>query len=166
MSHTVLSLDLGNSLGWALIEDNVIVASGVALLSKSSIEHPGKKFLRFQDWLLEFNGVDEIIFEDVRFFQGYYARRTWDGYFTTLSMFTASTGIRMSSITTSKWKKIFCDKGNADKKYICAECHKRGWKNGIPGTDNNNDEADSIAIAYAIFKTRDIEIRFEEDVDK
>jgi hypothetical protein len=66
--HTILSLDLGNNLGWAKVVNGVIVQSGVVSLFRKDA-HPGDRFLRFSNWLRTHKGLNEIFYEDVPRFE-------------------------------------------------------------------------------------------------
>lgn len=163
MAHTVLSLDLGSNLGWSLIIDNVVYKSGMGLFRKDAsmkLDHDGAKFLKFQEWLEGFNGVDEVFFEDVKFINGFHAQRTYNGFLGILMAFLCKYKLKASKVAPNTWKKTLCGNGHADKFEVCKVLHGMGWKGGAVGTNLNNDEADSIGVAYHIFYQRDLKLRF------
>ena len=67
--YTILSIDLGSTLGYAVGKGGVIVESGEVTLSPGPNKtHPGHRWMKFQQWLFNYKDVDEIVFENVMFF--------------------------------------------------------------------------------------------------
>ena len=50
---TILALDLGHRLGWALRSADGVITSGVAEFRQDRWQGGGMKFLRFRRWLTE-----------------------------------------------------------------------------------------------------------------
>lgn len=155
--YTVLSLDLGSTIGWAICQDKIIKHSGThTFFSKDS--HPGHRFLHFQNWLVDFIGVNEIIYEDVPRFESAAAAKVYCGFLAVLQIFCLANGIRITGIKASSVKKDFTGKGNAKKEVMCERCHALGWQNGKPGTLLDHDEADAIATMIVVMARRGVEV--------
>lgn len=155
--YNILSLDLGKTFGWCLVSDAKVMYSGTVFLGDSDVPN-ALRFLRFINWLAKFKGVDEIIHERVDRFESGHAAKMYCGLLAHLEVFAAVNGKRLSNLTSKTIKKEFTGNGNADKSAMCAVAHKLGWKHGHPSTDIDHDEADAIAIAYAILKRRMTEL--------
>lgn len=158
--HIILSLDLASNFGWARVKAGVVVESGVVELPKGPDVHPGRRFLAFHNWLAKHHrthGIKEIFYEDVPRYESKHSARVYCGLLSALQMFTLVNSISLTNIKSNSVKKEFTGNGNADKKLMCAVCHKLGWKNGHPGTDIDHDEADAIACAWVVLMRRRVE---------
>lgn len=153
-NHTTLALDLGTSCGWAKSIEDTIAKSGVIDL-KIKDAHPGIRFMRFKNWLVE-HGADanHIVYERVPRFASADAARVHCGLLAVVQMYCVSKRIRMTSIMPKVIKKEFTGNGNADKVMMCRVNHKLGWKGGHPDTDVDHDESDARAILWVAL-TRD-----------
>jgi hypothetical protein len=154
--HTILSLDLGNNLGWAKVVNGVIVQSGVVSLFRKDA-HPGDRFLRFSNWLRTHKGLNEIFYEDVPRFESNFAARVYCGLLSQLQIFCLVSQVRLTNIKANSVKKEFTGNGRADKIEICRTAHRLGWKHGHLDLDLDHDEADALACAWVILKRRNIE---------
>lgn len=156
--YTVLSLDLGSTVGWAFVKNATILHSGIVPLSRKDA-HPGDRFLRFHNWLLQMkaNKVNEIFYESVPRFESAAAAHVYCGLLAVLQMFCLMHGLRMTNIKAKSVKKEFAGNGNADKFEMCRVAHRMGWKNGHAETDIDHDECDAIAIAWVILTRRNAE---------
>lgn len=154
--HTILSLDLGNSLGWAKVVNGVIVQSGVVSLFRKDA-HPGDRFLRFSNWLRTHKDLNEIFYEDVPRFESNFAARVYCGLLSQLQVYCLVSQVRLTNIKANSVKKEFTGNGRADKAEICRTAHRLGWKHGHPDLDLDHDEADALACAWVILKRRNIE---------
>lgn len=154
--HTILSLDLGTSLGWAFAKDGVISQYGMLKLTTKDT-HPGHRFLKFNNFLCNFVGVKEIFYEDVPFFESAYSARSYAGLLAFLQVFCLVNKIRLVGVTPTAVKKEFTGRGNANKRDMCSVCHKLGWRGGYAETDIDHDIADAIALAFVLFKRRGVE---------
>ena len=157
--HTRLSLDLGLTTGYCRMVDEVIVASGVAVFSRKDDTHPGARFVRFYNFLVENKDVAEICFEMVGGFKGAKAAVNYGGFLAVLQMFCKMRKIRMTGIKPKTVKKEFAGNGNADKTAMCRTAHRLGWTHGHPETDMDHDECDAIAIAFVTLKRYGLEPR-------
>jgi hypothetical protein len=163
-SHTVLSLDLGGSLGWCIGRDNKIQVSGEKQLTKKDA-HAGDRFLTFMNWLPKFQNVDEIFFEKAAGMRSMDAANTYCGLRAILLMFGQSSGVHITSIWAPSVKKIFTGQGGkgVDKLTMCNRARALGWTGGTPGTPENHNEADACAIYYSIMYKRGIDITFASE---
>lgn len=185
MPYTVLSLDLGSNMGWCLVKDGVIEGSGIENHKLYTDEAPGCKWERFEVWLINFfnhHHVDEIFYEDVPRFMSNASARTWCGYLCILQKLSHVLGIRLHSVKSGEWKKMLLG-GELHKKMLaraaeerksakaqnrtprpihkivlCEAVHAYGWKGGLRGTEKDNDEADAIGLAIALFRQRRVDL--------
>jgi Holliday junction resolvasome RuvABC endonuclease subunit len=163
MTHTILSLDLGSTLGWAFSVDGVVERSGSITLAHKDA-HPGSKLERFLEFLHEHKDVDEILYEFVPRFVSAGWAVTYGSLLGQVMLFCKVHGIRYGTLKPSEIKKVFTGKGNADKKAVCAICHKMGWKRGKPGSDIDNDEADAIALLCSTLMRRGQQVKLGDDI--
>lgn len=157
-----LSLDIGSTFGYCVGVNGSIVDSGEVTLSAGAVglTHPGHRWMRFQKWLCNYTDVNEICFEDVQFVTSPQQMKVYGGLLAILQMFSLAHGIRMCSLTPGQIKKDFTGAGNAKKEELCDVAIRLGWKNGVPGTMNNHNEADAIALYWVICSRRGVEPRF------
>ena len=158
--HTILSLDLGSTMGWALVKNTIIVQSGAVSL-KHKDAHPGDRFLRFKQILDKFPNVNEICYEDISFQTSRDQSRLYDGLLAFLQVHCLVHKIRLIGINNTTIKKIFTGNHHAKKDEMCAVAHRMGWKHGEPGTDLDHDECDAIACAVVRLKRQNISCSFK-----
>lgn len=156
---TTLSIDLGSTIGYCLAKNGVIIESGEVTLSAKE-SHPGHRWLRFQKWLYQYKDVNEILFEDVPRFMSNGAARVYCGLLAVLQIFSLGCGIRMASLKPSQIKKDFTGSGSSDKLEMCDVAMRLGWKNGVPGTQNCNNECDAIALFWVVSTRRGVQPSF------
>lgn len=160
-NFTTLSIDLGSTCGYAIGKDGVVVTSGeVALSGKGGQAHPGHRWMRFQEWLSQHSGVDEILYEDVPQFKSADAAKVYGALLGVLQMFCLAHGIRMCSLKPTQIKKDFTGYGNAVKETVCEVALNMGWKHGVRGTRDFNNEADAIALLWVVYLRRGVEPHF------
>lgn len=155
--YTVLSLDLGSTIGWAICRGTKIMHSGTHAFGAVGA-HPGHRFLHFQNWLHDFSGVNEIIYEDVPRFESAAAAKVYSGFLAVLQIFCLVNGVRITGIKANSVKKEFTGKGNCKKIVICAQCHSLGWQHGKLGTELDHDEADAIATMIVVMARREVQV--------
>lgn len=159
--HTILCLDFGSTVGWALIKNAVVVQSGVRQLSAKDAQ-PGHRFVMFQDEILRgFTKVDEIVYEDIPFHTSRDQSRVYDGLLAHLQAHCLRNRIRLLGINNSTIKKEFAGNGKASKEEMCAHAHSLGWRHGEPGTDLDHDECDAIAAGFVRLSRQGITARFK-----
>lgn len=160
-----LSIDIGSTLGYCYGKNGVVMDSGEVTLSAGAAgkTHPGHRLLRFQKWLNNYTDVNEILFEDAGFVSSTPQIVLYGKLLGVLDVFSLVHNIRMSSLKPSQIKKDFTGMGNAKKDIVCDVARRLGWKNGVDGTMNNNNEADAIALYWVICTRRGVEPTFYEE---
>lgn len=157
---TILSLDLGSNFGWAIGKNGVITASGEVPLTRSQDSHPGMRWMRFQEFLYKHRDVNEIIFENVKGSRSHVASMVYGKLKGDVETFVLANGIRLSCLTPGEIKSDFTGNGNAKKEIMCEVAMNLGWKHGMRGTRDFNDECDAIALMWVIYSRRGITPRF------
>ena len=160
-----LGLDLGRSMGWALSEGNVIVASGVEILSNSDMPIGFRGHMMY-NWLLDFTDVDEVYYEKVINHGKMNVTRTahdYGGYEMIMNLVFYGVRKPVIPIITTTLKKEFTGDGRAQKEDMCRVAHFHGWKGGRPGTAQSNDEADAIALLAVAAARMGQKISFSEE---
>lgn len=155
-----LALDMGATFGWALCNNGVIFKSGEVTLSRHADEHPGHRWIRWQEWLYNHRHVNEILYEDVTGFRGSDAAKVNGAQLSFLHVFCLQHKIRYCSISAQQVKIDFTGRGNANKEQMCEVAHNLGWRHGKRGTDLFNNEADACALAWVIYTRRQIQPSF------
>lgn len=160
-----LSIDIGSTFGYCVGLNGVIVESGEVTLTAGAVglTHPGHRWMRFQKWLGQYADVQEVLFEDVQFVTSAQQMKVYGGLLAILQVFCLAHGIRMCSLTPGQIKKDFTGAGNAKKDVMCDVAHRLGWKNGTPGTMNNHNEVDAIALYWVICVRRGVEPSFHAE---
>ena len=159
-----LGLDIATTTGWALVEGDRLIRSGVRDFSVKSSEHIGNRGIKFYNFLREIGFVDEIFYEEIQFGGGFKnaqgrwisttndGRELYHGMLMVLNMYCASLGIQATGIHPSTLKKQFTGRGDSKKEDMCRVAHELGWKGGEPGTTRCHDEADAIALLVTQLK--------------
>ena len=144
-----LSLDLGTSTGWCLLNKPLrggcSFVSGTESFKNDRYSGGGMRYLRFQKWLDGIYGASPFVsvhFEEVRRHRGTDAAHVYGGLLGILTAWCEEKGIPYQGVPVGEIKKFWTGKGNADKPAMIAECEKRSFQ---PGDDN---EADAIALAH------------------
>lgn len=160
----VLGLDIGTRTGYALVEGDKIVRTGVRDFSIKSNEHIGKRGIMFYNFLLTFGQLDEIYYEKIHFVpKGFSADggELYKGFLMLVNMYAAGYGIPTYGIWPGTLKKAFTGNGAADKELMCATAHLLGWKGGSVGTAQCHDEADGIALVVTQMREKyNINLKF------
>lgn len=145
--YKTLALDLGNDLGWAYAENWQIKASGTTKLKQSYHVDTASRWNALRNFIYDFNGIDWIIFEEVKGnWKGASVGQIYGGYKALVQLFAKDIGAK--SLSYLNWEIKFKFTGNrfADKTEVCRVAHEHGWKGGVVGTDKHNDEADACAL--------------------
>lgn len=147
---TILCLDLGTQMGWAVMPPHKAILSGTESFKPGRFEGGGMRFLRFTQWLDEMlkalKKIDAIYFEEVRRHAGVDAAHIYGGFLSQLSAWCESKKIPYQGIPVGTIKKHATGKGNADKEAMVAAMKKKGHN---PKDDN---EADALALLYCVNK--------------
>lgn len=164
--HTVLSLDLGSNTGWCIGQNNKIIVSGTTTFHEPGC-HPGLRFLRFRNWLVQFAKVKEIFYEDTPMYSSLVHARVNCGMLAVLQSFSLEFSIPVTCMHSMSIKKAFTGSGRAEKgvnskQPICDAAHALGWTGGKKDTTMCNDEADAIAIYFSIMQRRGFQVTFKD----
>ena len=143
---TILALDLGTQTGWALTSRDGSITSGSQSFKPQRFEGGGMRFLRFKRWLTDIkqcnDGIDQVVFEEVRRHVGVDAAHAYGGFMGQLTAWCEHHQIPYQGIPVGTIKKHATGKGNASKDEMVASVRTRGH---APADDN---EADAIALLY------------------
>jgi Holliday junction resolvasome RuvABC endonuclease subunit len=146
MNTTLLALDLGTQTGWALHSRDGAITSGSQSFKPQRFEGGGMRYLRFKRWLSDIkqcnDGIDQVVFEEVRRHAGVDAAHAYGGFMGQLSAWCEHHQIPYQGIPVGTLKKHATGKGNASKDEMVAAMKLRGH---APADDN---EADAIALLY------------------
>ena len=143
---TILALDLGIQTGWALTSRDGSITSGSQSFKPQRFEGGGMRFLRFKRWLTDIkqcnDGIDQVVFEEVRRHVGVDAAHAYGGFMGQLTAWCEHHQIPYQGIPVGTIKKHATGIGNASKDEMVASVRARGHN---PADDN---EADAIALLY------------------
>ena len=143
---TILALDLGTTTGWALASRDRSITSGSQSFKLQRFEGGGMRFLRFKRWLTDIkqcnDGIDQVVFEEVRRHVGVDAAHAYGGFMGQLTAWCEHHQIPYQGIPVGTIKKHATGKGNASKDEMVASVRARGH---APADDN---EADAIALLH------------------
>ena len=143
---TILALDLGTTTGWALVSRDGSITSGSQSFKPQRFEGGGMRFLRFKRWLTDIkqcnDGIDQVVFEEVRRHVGVDAAHAYGGFMGQLTAWCEHHQIPYQGIPVGTIKKHVTGKGNASKDEMVAAVRARGHH---PADDN---EADAIALLH------------------
>ena len=143
---TILALDLGTQTGWALTSRDGSITSGSQSFKPQRFEGGGMRFLRFKRWLTDIkqcnDGIDQVVFEEVRRHVGVDAAHAYGGFMGQLTAWCEHHQIPYQGIPVGTIKKHATCKGNASKDEMVASVRARGH---APTDDN---AAHAIALLY------------------
>ena len=143
---TIFALDLGTQTGWALTSRDGSITSGSQSFKPQRFEGGGMRFLQFKRWLTDIkqcnDGIDQVVFEEVRRHVGVDAAHAYGGFMGQLTAWCEHHQIPYQGIPVGTIKKHATGKGNASKDKMVASVRARGH---APTDDN---EADAIALLY------------------
>ena len=143
---TILALDLGTQTGWALTSRDGSITSGSQSFKPQRFEGGGMRFLRFKRWLTDIkqcnDGIDQVVFEEVRRHVGVDAAHAYGGFMGQLTAWCEHHQIPYQGVPVGTIKKHATGKGNAGKDDVIASVTARGH---APVDDN---EADALALLH------------------
>lgn len=143
-SSSLLALDLGSTLGWAVRLGDGTITSGTATFRPGRFEGGGMGWLRFRRWLdgmaAGAGPLGSIIFEEVRRHAGTTAAHVYGGFLAHLTAWCEATRVPYQGVPVATIKRFATGKGNADKQAVIAAMQARGFS---PADDN---EADALAL--------------------
>lgn len=150
----ILTLDLGNSLGWALHVRSGALSSGSFDCRPRANEATGQRWLKFRAHLSELRraagDIHVVYYEEVmahgpRERPNVLAAHAYGGFLAHLETWCALANIRLVPVSVGTIKKHWTGKGNAKKPEMMAEAKRRGFS---PVDDN---QADALALMrYAL----------------
>ena len=150
--RTLLALDLGTTTGWALHGSDGLITSGTASFRNGRFDGGGMRYLRFTNWLGEFERlsgpISAIWFEEVRRHAGTDAAHVYGGLMATLTAWAELRSVPYEGVPVGTIKRFATGKGNANKGAMIAAAQARGFS---PADDN---EADAIAILSWALETK------------
>ncbi len=141
--RTLLAVDLGTTIGWALKRIGRPIVSGTMTFKAGRFEGGGMPFLRFRRWLAEIEAAEgqlAVYFEEVRAHAGTIAAHVYGGFLAELTAWCEERGHPYEGVPVATIKRFATGKGNADKQAVIDAVRARGFS----PTDHN--EADAIAI--------------------
>ncbi len=144
MTMTILALDLGTTTGWALRDNDDHITSGTEHFKPQRFEGGGMRYLRFKRWLTDIkqcaDGLDWVVFEEVRRHAGVDAAHAYGGFMAHLTAWCEQHNIPYQGVPVGTIKKHATGKGNAGKAEMIAAAKARG----ITPVDDNH--ADALAL--------------------
>lgn len=149
VSGSLLALDLGTHMGWALRSRSGAISSGTNHYRPGRFEGAGMAFVRFGGWLddLSRHGgpLASVVFEEVRAHAGTLAAQVYGGFLAHLTAWCERKAAPYLGVPVATIKRHATGKGNAPKDDVIAAMRRQGF---APGDDN---EADALALlAWAI----------------
>ncbi|WP_372922249.1 hypothetical protein, partial [Roseovarius sp.] len=143
-AKSIFALDLGTTTGWAIRGHDGLITSGTASFRPGRYDGGGMRYLRFTNWLTEFDRlsgqIEAIWFEEVRNHKGVDASHVYGGLMATLTSWAELRGVLYQGVPVGTIKRHATGKGNANKQAMIDATRARGFS---PADDN---EADAIAI--------------------
>lgn len=144
MNTSILALDLGTTTGWALVSRDGLISSGSESFKPQRFEGGGMRYLRFKRWLTDIkqcaDGIDCVVFEEVRRHAGVDAAHAYGGFMAHLTAWCEHHQIPYQGVPVGTIKKHATGKGNAGKVEMIAAAKARG----INPVDDNH--ADALAL--------------------
>ncbi|SEJ99888.1 hypothetical protein [Achromobacter sp. NFACC18-2] len=142
---TILALDLGTRLGWAVRARDGAVWHGTEAFTPRKSWTPGQRWLRARSFLTDLivrHQVTVIAYEDVKRHMGTDAAHAYGAFLCIVQMVADSHRATLQPVGVKTIKKFWTGNGNADKDAMKAQATVRGLK---PDTDN---DADALAILH------------------
>ncbi|MFL1462455.1 hypothetical protein ACI6QG_09660 [Roseococcus sp. DSY-14] len=141
---SLLALDLGSTLGWAVRLADGTVTSGTATFRPGRFEGGGMGWLRFRRWLdsmaASAGPLGSIVFEEVRRHAGTTAAHVYGGFLAHLTAWCEGSGVPYQGVPVGTIKRFATGKGNAPKDAVIAAMRARGF------TPTDDNEADALAL--------------------
>ncbi len=151
LTTQILSIDLGQNMGWALRRRDGQIYSGTERFKPDRFSGGGMVMLRFRNWLQTLHGtaegIDVIVFEEVRRHVGTTAAHIYGGFLGQLTAWAEEKDIPYQGVPVGTIKHHVTGRGNASKEDVMRAVMDLGFS---PMDDN---EADALALLrYAIDK--------------
>lgn len=143
---SVLALDLGTRLGWALGCPTRPITSGSRRLDARSPEPVGTRYVRLSRFLThlaeEAGGLAAVFYEAVCAHKGTLAAHRYGAFEGTLQAWCALAGLTPQPVPVGTLKRFATGSGRASKAWVIAAVRARGF---APVDDN---EADALALLH------------------
>lgn len=142
---TILALDLGTKLGWAIRGRDGRIMHGTEVFTPRASWSPGQRWLRARSFLADLitrHQAHAIAYEDVKRHAGTDAAHAYGAFLCLVQMAADSHRATLMPVGVGTIKKHWTGKGNADKDAMVAQARARGFK---PADDNS---ADALAILH------------------
>lgn len=151
---TILALDLGSKLGWALQCAPDDILHGTIEFKNSRFEGGGMRWLRFRKWLQtlhdQYGQLEAIYFEEVRAHRGVNAAHAYGGFLAHLTAWCEKRKIPYLGIPVGTIKIHATGKGNSGKLTVIAAMKAKGFE---PETDN---DADALALLLCVLDQKTV----------
>lgn len=149
----VLSLDLAQTTGWALIANGIITSGSQCFAGKTKkgeTQHAGNNFSRFDNWLRDRLCDDKpeaVCFEEVFRWMSSSAAHSFCGFRAIMMLQCTRKGIPCFAYSPTTIKKYWTGNGAAKKELMMETTLMR-----FPDLDlTDSNEADAIAILHTHF---------------
>lgn len=142
---TILALDLGTKLGWAIRARDGRVVHGTEVFTPRASWSPGQRWLRARSFLTDLivrHQATVIAYEDVKRHMGTDAAHADGAFLCIVQMVADSHRAALQPVGVKTIKKFWTGNGNADKDAMTAQAKARGFR---PESDN---DADALAILH------------------
>ncbi len=143
MSNSVLALDLGSRMGWAVLTPEGLIDSGTVEFRNGRFEGGGMMWLKFVSWLRHMHDtckIGRVVFEEVAAHKGTAASHVYGGFVAHLTAWAETNAIPYEGVPVGTIKRHITGKGNANKEAVIAAVTALGF---LPSDDN---EADALAL--------------------
>jgi Holliday junction resolvasome RuvABC endonuclease subunit len=149
----ILSLDLGTTLGWAMLQSDGIHAGSTLLASDGNLRHAKKlrmdrrldiRITALSQLLWGLTLPELIVFEDVRFASSQAQAHLWASFRGVVWTFAAREGVVIDCLDTSKLKLWTTGAGNATKEMMKVAACKR-WP-GVVTSGHDDNAIDAICL--------------------
>jgi Holliday junction resolvasome RuvABC endonuclease subunit len=144
----IIGIDPGTKCGWALLDNNKRIASGVWNLKGGRHEGGGMRYLRarrYFETLLDMGHVDAVAYEEIRRHRGVDAAHIYGGIVGQITAICEDRKIPFKAIPVGTAKTTATGKGNASKDLMVSSANTK-WN--IEVEDDN--EADALWMAQTL----------------
>lgn len=151
---TILCLDFGTNMGWALKHGDGSMGSGVVNLQPHRTTRKGARFLNMQQWLQSLGSVDVVYYERVRRHLGTQAAHCYGGFWAIMMAWCEQRGIAYIGVDVGTIKKSATGCGHAKKQQMIEAMQQLGYN---PVDDNEADVLALLMCAQSMRMTSNIE---------
>lgn len=148
--NTILALDLGTTMGWAMRLPNGTIRSGVQKLAGGKNHGIGRRYLNLRRWLAAAQcgaAIGAVFYEEVRGHRGTRAAQVYGGMEATLTAWCEEQGIAYTGVPVTTLKKDVAGHGRAEKEAVRVAVGMLGMP--MPHDLNESDALSVLAWAVA-----------------